>query len=102
VGVAGPTSGAAGPRPPNLPAGIELDQRMYQNWAGEIRVDSVWTCVPRTPADVVTVVNWAHAQSYTVRAGGYRHTWSPLTLTTASRCDPSRVFSNTFLDVLMR
>jgi FAD/FMN-containing dehydrogenase len=84
VGVAGPASAAAGPPPPNFPAGIELHQQMYQNWVGEIRVDAVWTCVPRTPADVVTVVNWAHAQGYTVRACGYRHTWTPLTLTTAA------------------
>jgi FAD/FMN-containing dehydrogenase len=83
VGVVTPASAAAAPPPPpDFPSEIELYRQVYQNWAGEIRVDDVWTCVPRTPTDVVTVANWAHAHGYTVRARGYRHTWSPLTVTT--------------------
>ncbi|MCA2219283.1 cholesterol oxidase substrate-binding domain-containing protein [Jidongwangia harbinensis] len=75
---------AAGPPPPDFPPGIEVYQETYVNWAGEIRVDDVWTCAPRTPADVVTLANWAHAQEYALRARGYRHTWSPLTVTAAA------------------
>ncbi|MDT4987030.1 MAG: hypothetical protein QOI74_1124 [Micromonosporaceae bacterium] len=81
VGVATRASAATGAAPPNFPADIELHRQVYRNWSGEIRVDAVWTCVPRTAAAVVTVVNWAHANNYSVRAKGYRHTWSPLTVT---------------------
>jgi FAD/FMN-containing dehydrogenase len=75
---------ADAPPPPAFPPGIPVYQEMFVNWAGEIRVDDVWTCVPRTPADVVTLANWAHAQAYTLRARGYRHTWAPLTVTAAT------------------
>ena len=40
----------------------------------------MWTCVPGSPADVVTVTNWAYAHGFSVRPRGYRHTWSPLTV----------------------
>src|SRR5947207_11655497 len=75
---------ADGPPPPDFPPGIRLYRQAYQNWAGEITVDELWTCVPRTPTDVVTVVNWAHAHGYRIRPRGYRHTWSPLTVTPAT------------------
>ncbi|MGQ0778950.1 MAG: cholesterol oxidase substrate-binding domain-containing protein, partial [Pseudonocardiales bacterium] len=68
--------------PPAFPSSIDLHQRRYQNWSGEITIDPVWTCVPRTPQDVVTVANWAHAHGYTIRPRGYQHNWSPLTITT--------------------
>ncbi|WP_422769410.1 cholesterol oxidase substrate-binding domain-containing protein [Plantactinospora sp. WMMC1484] len=66
--------------PPDFPAGIPVEREAYRNWAGEIQADGVWTCTPRTPADVVTVVNWAYRHRYAVRARGYRHTWAPLTV----------------------
>jgi FAD/FMN-containing dehydrogenase len=82
AGFATPASAAAPPAPPDFPSGIHLRSQQYRNWAGEIRLDDVWTCVPRTPADVVTVVNWADDHDYAIRATGYRHNWSPLTVTT--------------------
>jgi FAD/FMN-containing dehydrogenase len=86
VGAVGPTVGADD-APPGFPSDIRLYRQVYQNWAGEIRVEQVWTCAPRTPDDVVTVVNWAHANGYRVRARGYRHTWAPLTVTAAAGAD---------------
>jgi FAD/FMN-containing dehydrogenase len=84
VGVVGPGGAVDGPPPPpQFPPGIELYRRVYENWAGEIRVDDVWTCAPRTPSDVVAVANWAHAHGWRVRPQGYRHTWAPLTVTPA-------------------
>jgi FAD/FMN-containing dehydrogenase len=68
------------PTPPSFPAGIPLYQQAYENWAKEIFVDGVWTCAPATPADVVTVVNWARTQGYKVRPRGAMHNWSPLTI----------------------
>ncbi|MEO3747847.1 cholesterol oxidase substrate-binding domain-containing protein [Plantactinospora sp. B5E13] len=66
--------------PPGFPADIPVHREVYRNWAGEIQVTGAWTCVPRSPADLVTVANWAYRNGWTVRARGYRHTWSPLTV----------------------
>jgi FAD/FMN-containing dehydrogenase len=67
--------------PPAFPPGVDLYRQAYRNWAGEIRTDDLWTCAPRTPADVVLLANWAHGQGFTLRPRGFRHGWSPLTVT---------------------
>ncbi|TQM84909.1 FAD/FMN-containing dehydrogenase [Saccharothrix saharensis] len=67
--------------PPAFPAGIDLYRQAYRNWAGEIRTDDLWTCAPRTPADVVLLANWAHGQGFALRPRGFRHGWAPLTVT---------------------
>ncbi|MGH3928482.1 MAG: cholesterol oxidase substrate-binding domain-containing protein [Pseudonocardiaceae bacterium] len=82
VGWMTPSDSGASFQPPGFPDSIELYQRRYQNWSGEITVNRVWTCVPRTSQDVVTVANWAQASGYTIRPRGYQHNWSPLTITT--------------------
>lgn len=80
-GAVGPDSAnAAIPAPPGLPDGPELYRREYQNWAGEIRTDQLWTCAPRTPQQVADLADWARAQGWRLRAQGYRHTWAPLTV----------------------
>jgi FAD/FMN-containing dehydrogenase len=66
--------------PPAFPAGLQAYRQVYENWAGEIHADQVWTCAPGTPDDVVTLANWAHAQGWQLRAQGHRHTWAPLTV----------------------
>ncbi|MYS39691.1 FAD-linked oxidase, partial [Streptomyces sp. SID5998] len=71
---------AASTVPPDFPAGIDVHQRVYENWAGEIRTDQLWTCAPRSPEEALTVVNWAHGAGWTVRAQGRRHGWAPLTV----------------------
>jgi FAD/FMN-containing dehydrogenase len=72
--------------PPDFPAGIELHQTVYQNWAGAITVDQAWTGVPASPADVVTLANWAAGHGYRLRPRGYMHTWAPLTVTSGTTC----------------
>ncbi|HVQ90837.1 MAG TPA: cholesterol oxidase substrate-binding domain-containing protein [Mycobacteriales bacterium] len=74
------------PAPPQFPASIELFRQAYRNWVGEIRVADVWTCLPRQPADVVLLANWAQANGYRLRAQGHAHSWAPLTLTTGDGC----------------
>ncbi|HSB96289.1 MAG TPA: cholesterol oxidase substrate-binding domain-containing protein, partial [Spongiibacteraceae bacterium] len=72
--------------PPSFPAGITLYQQAYTNWARDIVVDPMWTCAPATPADVVTVCNWAKANGYKVRPRGSMHNWSPLNIPAGSVC----------------
>ena len=66
--------------PPNFPASIAVYQQAYQNWAGMIVIDDVWTCAPASAADVVTLANWAHANGYRLRPKGMSHNWSPILL----------------------
>lgn len=72
----------ADPTPPGFPAGIPVKQETFENWALDIKVPNLWTCVPQTADDVVKVCNWAAGAGYSVRARGIMHTWSPLTVTT--------------------
>lgn len=75
-----PAASAALPTPPSFPAGIPLFQQAYKNWSGAIAVDGVWTCTPSSPAQVVTLANWARANGWRLRAKGSSHNWSPLSL----------------------
>jgi FAD/FMN-containing dehydrogenase len=59
-------------------------QQAYRNWSGMVVVDDVWTCAPASAADVVTLANWAYANSYRLRAQGKGHGWSPLVLPAGS------------------
>ncbi|ADP80486.1 cholesterol oxidase substrate-binding domain-containing protein [Pseudofrankia inefficax] len=72
------------PAPPNFPAGLSLYRQEFKNWSGEIDVTGVWTCAPASPADVVTLANWAKANNYRIRPRGMGHGWSPLTLAVGS------------------
>jgi len=76
-----PVAGAATiPAPPGFPGSISLYQQAYQNWAGDIVVQGVWTAAPATSVDVVTIANWAYANGWRVRPKGMGHGWSPLIL----------------------
>ena len=66
--------------PPNFPSSISIYQQAYQNWAGMIVIDNVWTCAPASANDVVTLANWAHANGYRLRPKGMSHNWSPILL----------------------
>src|ERR1700734_3745298 len=70
--------------PPNFPSSISIYQQAYQNWAGMIVIDNVWTCAPASANDVVTLANWAHANGYRLRAKGMSHNWSPILLPSGS------------------
>jgi FAD/FMN-containing dehydrogenase len=70
--------------PPNFPSSISIYQQAYQNWAGMIVIDDVWTCAPASANDVVTLANWAYANKYRLRAKGMSHNWSPILLPSGS------------------
>ncbi|WP_225849282.1 cholesterol oxidase substrate-binding domain-containing protein [Streptomyces sp. HPF1205] len=94
-GLAGPDGARASAGPPDFPAGVELYQRVYENWAGEIRTDALWTCAPRTPQEVLDVVNWAHGAGWRARAQGMRHGWAPLTVAAGTPADAQVVLVDT-------
>ncbi|GAA3384002.1 cholesterol oxidase substrate-binding domain-containing protein [Cryptosporangium minutisporangium] len=75
-----PVGAATIAAPPSFPAGIELYQQAYENWSGEIELADVWTCAPASPADILTVVNWARAHNFRVRPKGMSHGWAPTLL----------------------
>ncbi len=48
----------------------------FQNWGRTVTNTPAVTFVPRTKQGVQDIVRWASAQNKTVRAAGYRHSWS--------------------------
>jgi FAD/FMN-containing dehydrogenase len=81
--------------PSGFPPGIPVARERFENWARAIDVQEVWTSTPRTPDEVVAVVNWAWRHGYRVRALGHAHTWSPLILGTAPSRSPRAVLVDT-------
>jgi len=69
-----------GPALPNFPAGIPVALAAFTNWSLTIEAAGVWTATPSSPADVVTICNWAKQYGYTIRPTGIKHTWSPVTI----------------------
>ncbi|CDG83052.1 cholesterol oxidase substrate-binding domain-containing protein [Janthinobacterium agaricidamnosum] len=72
--------------PGNFPVEISLYKQTFHNWAGDIKVDDVWTCAPRNADEVLKVVNWAKDNGYKVRPRGMMHNWSPLTVAAGDVC----------------
>ncbi len=72
--------------PIGLPVGIEVYRQAFRSWAGEVRVDDLWTCAPAKAQDVAALANWARRQGWRLRARGRMHTWGPLTVTTRDPC----------------
>lgn len=55
-----------------------VDAAQFRNWGRTVRNTPAVTFVPRTKHGVREIVRWASANHKTVRAAGYRHTWSDL------------------------
>lgn len=90
-----PADAAAGTPPPDFPAAIALYRQGFENWAGDIKIDALWTCTPQTPQDVVTLANWAADHDYTLRPRGSMHNWSPLTVMPGTSIDDRVVLVDT-------
>src|SRR5262245_35789249 len=72
--------------PPAFQPSIPRFTGRFENGSHELALDPVWTCAPQTPADVVTLANWARQNKYRIRARGASHNWSPLVIAPASTC----------------
>ena len=81
--------------PRGFPRDVAVSRQRFENWARAIEVDGVWTCAPRTPDEVVAVVNWAWRHRYRVRALGRAHGWSPLALAGTPSSRPRVVLVDT-------
>ena len=68
------------PEPPNFPAGIELYQQGFVNWAREIKIAGVWFSSPKSGEDVVKLANWARQEGYRLRPFGTGHGFAPTLL----------------------
>lgn len=82
-----PADAAAGTPPPAFPAGIAVYRQGFENWAGDIRIDALWTCAPSQPQQVVALANWAKEQGYRLRPRGSMHNWSPLSVAADTPAD---------------
>nr|WP_307874507.1 cholesterol oxidase substrate-binding domain-containing protein [Frankia nepalensis] len=79
-----PAAAGATAAPPGFPASIPLYRQAFQNWSGEVVVEDVWSCAPSTPAEVVTLANWAQVNGWRLRPVGARLAWSPLAFAAGS------------------
>lgn len=71
-------------KPINFPPTIPIKTGNYRNWANALTVPNLWIAIPSNENDVVTLANWASQNKFKLRASGYMHNWSPLTVTKAN------------------
>ncbi|NNG39259.1 FAD-binding protein [Flexivirga sp. ID2601S] len=76
----GVTPATAAERPAGYPTDASLYREVFRNWDGVVVSSALWTCAPRTRAELLAVVNWAYGAGWTVRPRGFRHSWAPLTV----------------------
>lgn len=81
--------------PPAFPADIELYQQGWENWSGEIEIEALWTCAPRSPEDVVRLSNWARANNFRLRPRGSMHGWAPFSVLPDEGLDSNVVLVDT-------
>ncbi|CAG7821553.1 unnamed protein product [Allacma fusca] len=86
------TEASACQAPENFPRDLELYKGEFHNWAEDLIVKGLWNAVPRTPTEVLKLVNWAYQHNYTIRPSGYMHTWAPTTVVkNTTECQHERV-----------
>lgn len=73
--------------PPALPAAIVPYKRQFQNWAGDIVTDSLWTVTVTSESQVVQLANWAQANGWRIRPRGHMHNWSPISVSGSENSD---------------
>ncbi|WP_405726460.1 FAD-binding protein [Streptomyces sp. NBC_00028] len=72
---------------PGFPDDVALYRSAYRNWVGEITAVGLWACAPTDGEQAVAAVNWAWRNGWRVRARGFSHGWSPLTITEGTSSD---------------
>lgn len=81
--------------PHGFPGSIPVFLQAFKNWSEEIVLDAVWTAVPKTPEEVVLIVNWAAAAGYRIRARGSGHSWVPILVDPGTTCDTKVILLDT-------
>ncbi|MEU6376043.1 cholesterol oxidase substrate-binding domain-containing protein [Streptomyces sp. NPDC046909] len=72
---------------PGFPEDVALYRSAYRNWVGEITAVGLWACAPADGEQAAAAVNWAWRNGWRVRARGFSHGWSPLTITEGTTSD---------------
>ena len=82
IGAAPVTGPVVGPStaPNGFPPSIPVDTITFTDWSQYVVVESVQIARVSSAADVAAVCNWAAQNSFTVRAMGEGHNWSPILL----------------------
>jgi len=72
---------------PGFPPQVEVYRQTFHNWSGEIVVDDLYTCAPRSTREILKIVEWARRRGTRVRPRGLMHNWSPLSITPTTSAD---------------
>ncbi|KAJ6641838.1 hypothetical protein Bhyg_06783, partial [Pseudolycoriella hygida] len=67
--------------PVNFPPNIAIQRGSFINWANDLVVTNLWIATPENENEIVQLANWAQQNGYNLRASGYMHNWSILTVT---------------------
>jgi hypothetical protein len=59
---------------------ITAARLFYANWDCSTLANHVLTCEPKNEEELLTAVNWAALNKWTVRPVGIKHNWSPITI----------------------
>jgi hypothetical protein len=52
----------------------------FENWGRNIETNSILTFIPKTKGGLCNIVKWSKSKGLKVRASGFRHSWSNITV----------------------
>lgn len=52
----------------------------FRNWGQNVETNSILTFIPKTKGGLCNLVKWAKSKNKKVRASGFRHSWSDITV----------------------
>lgn len=61
-------------------SGMKYRKTPFENWGLTVKTNNLLTFVPTTKIGLCNLVKWAKTKNLKVRAAGYRHSWSDITV----------------------
>ena len=59
---------------------LSSHRKSFENWGDTVKTKSIRTFIPKTKVGICNLVKWASSKGLRVRASGYRHSWSNITV----------------------
>ncbi len=59
---------------------MKFVRKEFENWGNTVETDDIRIFIPKSKVGICNLVKWAKKKSLKVRASGYRHSWSDITV----------------------